>query len=112
MLTEAAATLDQARGLSGAGTWLSAAFVAQKAAVLVQAGSVDTAVAELRSAAGEAKALGARMIQLRALGRLVELADGQDRDEALSELRTLLDDFTEGGDNPDIAEARQIVGPS
>jgi tetratricopeptide (TPR) repeat protein len=108
-LADAAAALDQALALAGEPNWLSASFVAQKGDVLISSGQAVEGIAALRRAADEARALGALMIQLRALTRLAATAAGRQRDEAGAELAALLDQFEEGADNPDVRDARLTV---
>ena len=108
-LPDAVSTLDQALGLAGERNWLTASFIAQKGDVLLTSAKSEEGVATIRRAADEAKALGARMIQLRALTRLCASTDGRQRDDAGAELAALLDQFEEGADNPDVRDARLTV---
>ncbi len=107
---DALALIDQAAALAEQGSWDSASLEVQRADVFVSLGAADDAEASARQAFREAQRAGARMIQLQALTRLAPLERRLGRTDATEILGALLQEFTEGTDNPDVIDARAALG--
>jgi tetratricopeptide (TPR) repeat protein len=78
--------------------------------LLAGQGADDEARRWLQRAVAEANRRNARMLELRALNSLVRLDDRQGlRSDAAARLEELYATFTEGFDNPDLAECRSLI---
>jgi hypothetical protein len=106
---EGLAAVDHALELAGPVDAFDRAPLQVLAADLLLAGG-DAAASEtrLRAAVVEAERIGARMIEVRALSRLVALG-GPGGGDARA-LRQVLDGLTEGSGQPDVLEARAALG--
>jgi tetratricopeptide (TPR) repeat protein len=107
---EALDVLDQAASLSAEGSWDSSGVKVQKADLLLSLGDVQGAESLLRRAVEEANQANVRMLQLRAATRLARLPESTSQPEATATLREIVETFTEGADNPDVLEARAVLG--
>jgi hypothetical protein len=72
-------------------------------------GDRDAAFSSLEEAARVAREQQARLLELRALTSLVEMADGSRRVAALWRLRHTYDAFSEGFATPDLQSARLLL---
>jgi hypothetical protein len=107
---EALAAVDQALEIAGADNAFDRAPLELLAGdLLVADGEAEGGELRLRAAIVDGQRIGARMIELQALTRLVRLGRPGAVDAA-DALRQLLDELTEGADQPDVVEARAAVG--
>ena len=114
-----AGRLDAALGFVRQAIEISGDPGATQVSLLVQRADLEAAVgdraaarASLQSAIESARAESTRMVELLAATRLAKLADGEEDQSQLLELRKVYDQFTEGLDTPPLREAAALLAPT